>query len=447
MQVPTPVASAVRMLENHGFEAYAVGGCVRDSLLGLTPHDWDICTSALPEEMQAVFDGFRVIETGKAHGTLTVLVDGMPLEITTYRVDGAYSDHRRPDGVRFVSRIEEDLARRDFTVNAMAWHPERGLRDPFGGEEDLRKRLLRAVGEPGLRFEEDALRIMRALRFAAAYGLRIDPATATALRQKRTLLGFVAAERLRAELDRLLTAADVESILSDYPDVLAVFLPFISSMVGFEQHSVYHHLDVWQHTATAVGASVPDLPVRLALLLHDAGKPARYIVDEEGRGHFYGHASVSAALAEETLYALRYDRKTMETVIRLVKYHDTPIPPEPPAVKRWLGRLGEEGFRMLLEVKRGDARGHAPAVVPASLSAVDGVEDCLNRVIAEGACFSVRDLAVDGRDAIAVGVPEGPEIGKALAALTEAVIDGVWPNDREVLLRVLKDGYGALEKS
>lgn len=170
MQVPTPVASAVRMLENHGFEAYVVGGCVRDSLLGLTPHDWDICTSALPEEMQAVFDGFRVIETGKAHGTLTVLVDGMPLEITTYRVDGAYSDHRRPDGVRFVSRIEEDLARRDFTVNSMAWHPEHGLRDPFGGEEDLRKRLLRAVGDPGLRFEEDALRIMRALRFAAAYG-------------------------------------------------------------------------------------------------------------------------------------------------------------------------------------------------------------------------------------------------------------------------------------
>lgn len=428
MQVPTPVASAVRMLENHGFEAYVVGGCVRDSLLGLTPHDWDICTSALPEEMQAVFDGFRVIETGKAHGTLTVLVDGMPLEITTYRVDGAYSDHRRPDGVRFVSRIEEDLARRDFTVNSMAWHPEHGLRDPFGGEEDLRKRLLRAVGDPGLRFEEDALRIMRALRFAAAYGLRIDPATATALRQKRTLLGFVAAERLRAELDRLLTAADVESILSDYPDVLAVFLPFISSMVGFEQHSVYHHLDVWQHTATAVGASVPDLPVRLALLLHDAGKPARYTVDEEGRGHFYGHASVSAALAEETLYALRYDRKTMETVIRLVKYHDTP---DPAGTTRGQAMAGPARGRGVPHAARSQAgrceRAAAPAVVSASLSAVDGVEDCLNRVIAEGACFSVRDLAVDGRDAIAVGVPEGPEIGKALAALTEAVIDGVWP--------------------
>lgn len=219
MRCPQQVAAAIRLLEEQGFEAYAVGGCVRDSLLGLVPHDWDICTAALTEEMKTVFAGFRLIETGIAHGTLTVLLDGLPLEITTYRVDGPYSDHRRPDGVRFTSCLGDDLARRDFTVNAMAWHPERGLRDPFGGKADVENRLLRAVGEPRRRFEEDALRLMRALRFAGAYDLRIVPETAAALHEKREGLRFVAAERLRAELDRFLVTAGVDRMLTEYPEI------------------------------------------------------------------------------------------------------------------------------------------------------------------------------------------------------------------------------------
>ena len=446
MDCPQQVLAAIRLLEARGFEAYAVGGCVRDGLLGLAPHDWDICTAALTEEMKAVFSGFRLVETGIAHGTLTVNLDGLPLEITTYRMDGPYSDHRRPDGVHFTSRLRDDLARRDFTVNAMAWHPERGLQDPFGGKSDLENRLLRAVGDPRKRFEEDALRLMRALRFAAAYDFRIEPETASALREKRDLLRYVAAERLRAELDRLLVSRGVERILTDYPDVLAVFLPFITPMIGLEQRSVYHHLDVWRHTAASVAAAVPKRIVRLALLLHDAGKPSCFSLDETGHGHFYGHASASTAIAEDTLRALKYDRKTRESVVRLVRYHDTPIPAESPAVKRWLGRLGEEEFRFLLDIKRGDAKGHAPSVVPASLAAVDALEGCLDQVIEAGACFSVRDLAVDGNDVIACGIPKGPSVGKALAFLTGEVVEGRLPNEREVLLGFLRGDSEGSEK-
>ncbi len=430
MRCPQQVAAAIRLLEEQGFEAYAVGGCVRDSLLGLVPHDWDICTAALTEEMKTVFAGFRLIETGIAHGTLTVLLDGLPLEITTYRVDGPYSDHRRPDGVRFTSCLGDDLARRDFTVNAMAWHPERGLRDPFGGKADLENRLLRAVGEPRRRFEEDALRLMRALRFAGAYDLRIVPETAAALHEKREGLRFVAAERLRAELDRFLVTAGVDRMLTEYPDILAVFLTIITPMVGFEQHSVYQKLDVLRHTAAMVAAA----------------KPSRFTLDEEVQGHFYVHAPASASIAEETLRTLKYDRKTRESIVRLVRYHDTPIPAEPPAVKRWLCRFGEEEFRLLIEIKRGDAKGHAPSVVSASLAAVDALEQCLDTVIAEGACFSVRDLAVDGNDAMACGVPAGPPVGKALARLTEEVIEGRLPNERETLLEFLRGNAGTSEK-
>ncbi len=439
MLCPMQVTTAIRLLEEQGFEAYAVGGCVRDGLLGLVPHDWDICTTALTEEMRMVFSGFRIIETGTSHGTLTVIVDDLPLEITTYRVDGLYSDHRRPDGVRFTSNLLDDLSRRDFTINAMAWHPERGLRDPFGGKGDLESRLLKTVGEPNERFEEDALRLMRALRFAAAYELRVDPLTSVALHSRREELRFVAMERLRAELDRLIVAPGAARILTEYPDVLAVFLPFIAPMVGFRQYSIYHHLDVWCHTVASMNASIPAPLVRLALLFHDAGKPACFTYDEEGHGHFYGHATAGVSIAEKALRALKYDRKTRETVVRLIRYHDTPIPAEPPAVKRWLRRLGEEEFRLLLEVRRGDAIGHAPSVVSASLEVVESLGQCLDQILAEGACFSVRDLAVDGNDVIACGIPEGPEIGKALASLTEQVMDGQLPNERESLLRFLRE--------
>ena len=443
--LPKEVETVITTLQGAGYSPYLVGGCVREMLRGKAPSDYDMTSDALPQEVLRLF-GEWAHPTGLQHGTVTVVSGGLPIELTTMRRDGAYRDNRHPDSVTFGTSIEEDLARRDFTVNAIALSPDGTLVDPYGGQEDLKAGVLRCVGEPKRRFEEDALRLMRALRFAGAYDLRIVPETAAALHEKREGLRFVAAERLRAELDRFLVTAGVDRMLTEYPDILAVFLPFITPMVGFEQHSVYHHLDVWRHTAACVAAAIPDRDVRLALLLHDAGKPSRFTLDEEGHGHFYGHAPASASIAEETLRTLKYDRKTRESIVRLVRYHDTPIPAEPPAVKRWLCRFGEEEFRLLIEIKRGDAKGHAPSVVSASLAAVDALEQCLDTVIAEGACFSVRDLAVDGNDAMACGVPAGPLVGKALARLTEEVIEGRLPNERETLLEFLRGNAGTSEK-
>lgn len=437
MDLPEQVKQALWLLDKAGHEAYAVGGCVRDSLLHLTPHDWDICTAARPREIQKVFGTYPVIATGLRHGTVTVVLDGMPLEVTTYRVDGTYTDHRRPDEVRFVTNLIEDLSRRDFTVNAMAYRPDTGVVDPFHGREDLRSGLLRCVGEPEKRFQEDALRILRALRFASVYGLTIEPATSRALLRQRELLSRVAPERLQAELNRLLPGRGVGTILREYAAVLAVFLPEILPSLGFEQHSVYHHLSVWEHTALALESAASLLPVRLALLFHDLAKPLCFTMDEQGHGHFYGHAGQGWPIAEQALNRLRYDRRTVERVTRLVKYHDTSIEPTEPSVRRWLNRMGEEDLRLLLEVKKGDALGHAPEVVPASLRSIAQVERRMEQVLEKRQCFSLKDLQVNGRDVLAAGIPAGPRVGEILDRLLRQVMDGELPNRREELLKAL----------
>ncbi|RHV71868.1 hypothetical protein DXB06_12980 [Butyricicoccus sp. OF13-6] len=289
MQLPEHAAHAIRRLERAGFEAWAVGGCVRDSLRGVEPHDWDLCTSASPAQMQAVFADARVLTTGLRHGTLTVLTDGGPLEITTYRTESGYSDGRHPDGVRFVTDIREDLARRDFTVGAMAWHPERGLCDPFGGQTDLKNGVLRAVGDADTRFQEDALRILRGLRFASKLGFAIEPETAAAMRRQVHRLDCIAAERIREELTGLLCGRYVQRTLMAYADLITSALPELAPMQGCQQQNPHHLYDVWEHTVRAVG-QVPAEPVlRWAMLLHDSGKPACKTVDEQGIGHFRGH--------------------------------------------------------------------------------------------------------------------------------------------------------------
>lgn len=375
---------------------------------------------------------------GLKHGTVTVMMNGMPLEITTYRVDGTYTDHRRPDEVRFVTSLLEDLSRRDFTINAMAYRPDTGVVDPFHGQEDLRAGLLRCVGAPEKRFDEDALRILRALRFAADYGLTIEDSTSQALFRQRELLSNVAAERLQSELNRLLPGRGAGEILRRYAEVFMVFLPEIRPSVGFEQHSVYHHLTVWEHTVLSMESAAPLLPVRLALLFHDLAKPRCFTLDAQGRGHFYGHAGLSWPMARQALLRLRYDRQTVERVTRLIKYHDTPIEPTEPSVRRWLNRLGEEDLRLLLEVKKGDALGHAPAVVAASLEGIGQVEECLRQVLEERQCFSLKHLQVNGRDALAAGIPAGPPVGRALDQLLRRVMDGELPNRREDLLAALE---------
>lgn len=293
MRLPEHAARAVAALEAAGYQTWAVGGCVRDSLRGAAPHDWDLCTAARPDQMQAVFAGERVLETGLRHGTLTLLTEGGPIEITTFRTDGGYSDGRHPDGVRFVGSVEDDLARRDFTIGAMAWHPQRGLCDPYGGLDDLQEGILRAVGDPDARFAEDALRILRGIRFASRLGFAVERETAAAMRRQAARLNGIAAERVRGELTGLLCGRFVHRALRMFADLIGVVLPELTPMFGCAQRNPHHLYDVWEHSIRAA-AQVPADPVlRWAALLHDCGKPACKTVDEQGIGHFYGHPAVS----------------------------------------------------------------------------------------------------------------------------------------------------------
>ncbi len=434
--------AALRRLNDAGYEAYLVGGCVRDAILGRDPGDCDITTSALPDRVQAVFAGERVVATGLKHGTVTVLTDGEPLEITTYRRETGYSDHRHPDAVRFTGSLREDLARRDFTVNAMAWHPEKGLVDLFGGEEDLRRGLIRCVGRAEDRFAEDALRILRALRFSSVLGFPLEEATARAAEAQKDLLAFVSAERIAAELTKLLCGGDVLRVVTSYWPILAVPLPELAAMAGFDQCSRYHCYDVLTHCAVAAAAVPPERIVRWAALLHDAGKPACFTRDAEGNGHFYGHAKKSAAIAERVLTRLRFDRDAVRRIVTLVELHDIPIdPPEGDpsrAVKRLLRRLGEEDFFRLLAVKRGDALAHAPRY-RGRTHACDRIEALAREILAREQCFSLRDLAVKGDDLLALGIPRGPVLGRTLEQLLEAVISGTVPNEREALLALARE--------
>ncbi len=434
VRVPAYAASVIGRLEDAGWETYAVGGCVRDSLLGIEPHDWDLCTAARPEEVEAVFASERVLETGLKHGTVTVLLDGAPLEITTYRADGAYSDHRHPDAVRFSDTLTEDLARRDLTVNALAYAPGRGVMDPFGGEADIRRGLLRAVGEPERRFEEDALRILRSLRFASQLGFQIEPATAAAMETKKGLLALVSAERVREELTKLLCGPAAAPVLRQYRELAAEVLPELRPTFDFEQHNPHHCFDVWEHTLTALAAIPPQPALRWAALLHDLGKPACFLMDEAGVGHFYGHGKESAALADSILRRLKFPNAERERVVRLVELHDTPIPPERRAVKRRLAKLGEEDFFRLLALHRADVLAQAEINRP-RLQTLDAVEALARELLAEDACLSLKDLAVNGNDLKALGL-KGPALGRALAALLEAVVDERVENERAALLKL-----------
>mgnify|MGYP002512196407 CR=1 FL=1 len=436
-EIPAGAGRILQTLVSAGHEACLVGGCVRDLLRGVEPHDWDICTSARPEETEACFAGQRIIETGLKHGTVTVLEDGEPYEITTYRREGPYSDSRRPDFVEFVSSLEADLSRRDFTMNAVAMGLDGSLKDPFGGVEDIRAGRIRCVGEPGQRFQEDGLRVMRALRFGAAFGYEIEAGTAQAIHANRAGLKHVAAERIHVELCKLLTGPDVGKILRQYPDVLCEFWPELGPLVTLEQHNPWHCWGGWEHTIHAVEAAPPDLILRLAMILHDIGKPACKSTDENGIDHFYGHPAAGAETAAAMLRALKFDNRTRERVVTLVEHHDIQIPCRTQSIRKWMGRLGPETFFQLLEVKRADGMGQAYELVKDRLAAIDELRATAEEIVAQGQCFSLKDLAVNGRDVTAAGIAPGPEVGRILNGLLEGVVNGEIANDRETLLKRL----------
>ncbi len=436
--LPIPVARALSVLEACGYEGYTVGGCVRDSLLGRTPNDWDITTNATPEEMKACFKGFRVIETGIRHGTLTVIVDGMQLEITTYRNDGEYLDNRHPVQVTFSEKIEDDLSRRDFTVNAMAYHPKKGFVDLFGGREDLQSKTIRAVGDAKTRFHEDGLRILRAIRFASVLDFDIAQDTAKAVHECKHLLLGIAAERVREEFCKLICGPGAVRILRDYIDVIAVFLPELNRCVGFEQNTKYHCYDVFEHTLQALAlCEDDDLVTRLGVLLHDIGKPLCYTEDEQG-GHFKGHAPAGVEITKEVLSRLRFDNETIRRMELLVEWHDIPLSSEKKRVKRLLQKLSDEDILRLLEIKRCDRLAHAPDFreLPPDLALIPSV---MEEIRAEDACLSLRTLAISGDDLMALGVPKGKQIGELLHALLDEVIEERLPNEKNALLQAAKE--------
>jgi len=429
--MPQEVRALLARLESAGYQGWAVGGCVRDTLRGAVPSDWDVTTDARPERVMALF-GERAIPTGLKHGTVTVCAGETHVEVTTFRRDGTYSDHRRPDAVQFSSSLEEDLARRDLTVNAMAMDLRGHICDPFGGQEDLSRRVLRCVGDPLRRLDEDALRIMRTLRFAAVLGFTIEPDTSAALHRRAPLLADIAAERILVEMNKLLTGEYMASVLLAYPDVLGVFLPELLPCVGFDQRNVHHCYDVWSHSVYAASAIAPDAVLRWAMLLHDIGKPDCFTVDEHGTGHFYGHPARSAELAEAICRRLRMDKKSAQRIVTLVRWHDRDIPRTEKAVARAARQLGEDTLRQLLAVKRADNRAQSP-LCRGRAADIDRAEAILDDLLARQSCFSLRELAVRGNDLTALGL-RGPAVGEALQKLLDAVMDGSVPNERPALL-------------
>ena len=444
IRVPRYAVDALSALEAAGFESYVVGGCVRDALLGREAHDWDITTAAEPTQVEAVFSGSRILETGIRHGTVTLLSEGGPLEITTFRSEGGYSDGRRPDSVTFVRDIHEDLLRRDFTVNALAYSPLRGLRDDFGGQADLAARRLRCVGNADERLGEDALRILRGLRFASRFGLTVVPETDSALRRNREKLSGISAERIFSELKGILTAPGAEDVLLSYPEIFFTFLAEMAPMLGFDQHMPgAHSYDVWGHTARAVAAAPEDPVLRLTMFFHDCGKPAAFYIDPDtGRGSFPDHAGISAAMADVMLRRLKADNVTRETVTALITDHSHPVALGRIALRRLLTRLGAEKLRMLFDVWRADADAHAPEFRPERLSMITREEGILDGLLAEGVCTSVKELAVRGRDLLSLGFGPGPEIGAILGTLLEEVTEESLPNERDALLRRAKEIKG-----
>lgn len=437
-EIPSGAEHILRSLTGAGHEAYFVGGCVRDLLRGVPPHDWDICTSARPEETEACFAGLRVLKTGFRHGTVTVLIDGAPYEITTYRTDGPYSDSRRPDYVSFVPDLHKDLARRDLTINAIALGADGTLRDPYGGADDIKAGLVRCVGDPARRFQEDGLRLMRALRFSAVFGYSIESLTARAIHDHRAMLDRVAAERIRGELCRLLTGQNAGTVLRQYPDVLWQFWPELKPLAAMAQNNPWHCWDGWEHTLHALEAAPADVIVRLTMLLHDVGKPQCKSTDEKGIDHFYGHPAAGAELAERMLRALKYDQDTLKQVVTLVACHDTPPPRDSKSIRRWLSKLGPEMFFRFLEVKRADMLAHDPEKTAGQLAEWNRIKTEAEQIVAERQCLTLRDLAVNGKDVIAAGAVPGPAVGHILSRLLEKVLNEEIPNRREVLLEQIR---------
>lgn len=428
----------IARLQQNGYPCYAVGGCVRDSLMGREPHDWDFTTPALPDEIERLFSDCRTVNFGKEFGTIAVVLDGTPYEITTYRIDGEYSDGRHPDAVSFSSSLTDDLARRDFTINAMAYNDDEGLIDPFDGQRDLGFGVIRCVGTATRRFAEDALRILRALRFASTLGFSIEPTTSDAILSGRRMLTEISPERIRDELLKLLCGEKVDFVLRRYRSVIAVFIPELLGTFDFEQNTPHHNRDVYRHSVAAVKNIEPDPLLRTVMLFHDIGKPMSRTVDKHGVSHYKNHPILGAAMTEEILRRLCLPRLFIEEACTLIRYHDLRLQPDPVKIKRYLNLLGAKTMRKLYKIRLADTLAQSMHLRQEKLDGLEAVNREMERILASGECYNLHMLAVNGSDLIHLGVGTGQRIGEILSVLLEKVITGELPNEKEPLIAAAK---------
>ena len=435
INIPPQVNRAIEILRQNGHTAHVVGGAVRDALMGVEAHDWDIATSALPEETAAAFNDFRVIETGIKHGTITVIIDSASLEITTYRIESGYSDNRHPDSVKFTDLIENDLSRRDFTVNAIAYSPHSGITDPHCGCGDIDKKVIRCVGEPDKRFGEDALRILRALRFSSVLGFEIESKTAESIRRNYRLLANISVERIFVELSKLLCGKDVKRILLDYSEVIFFILPELEPMKGCAQNHERHIFDVWEHTVEAVSHIKNEPHLRLAMLFHDSGKPHVKTTDPNGVDHFYSHAKKSREIARNALTRLKVSNKLRDTVGNLVEYHDfLPDKISKKTYKKYIGKLGINTVTELFDVRKADISAQNPKFLQEGLDSNEAGLKILKEIQNENSCLKLSDLAVNGKDLEKSGIPSSPEMGRILNILFDEVLEEKTENSKNALL-------------
>lgn len=440
IQMPEKVKYIIDRITAADFEAYAVGGCVRDSILGRIPQDWDITTSARPEQVKALFP--RTIDTGLQHGTVTVLLEREGFEVTTYRIDGKYEDSRHPTEVIFTPSLEEDLKRRDLTINAMAYNDEKGLVDIYGGLEDIQAQIVRCVGNPLERFEEDALRILRAIRFSAQLGYRIEEKTKDAIRQLAPSLKNISAERIQTELIKLITSPNPDYLRVAFDcGVTKVFLPEFDLAMETEQNHPHHCYSVGEHTLHALTEVEPDKVLRLAVLFHDIGKPATLTKDEKEITHFHGHAQVGADITKEVLRRLKFDNDTISGVSKLVFYHDygNDLKPDMRILRRMVNKIGEDAFPGLFQVKRADILAQSNYLRQEKLVRLQQWQQLYQELREKGQCVSLKTMAVTGSDLIHLGMNPGRELGEVLQKLLELVLEEPENNTREFLLAQAKE--------
>ncbi len=440
IKLPDEVEFIINKIHLSNFEAFVVGGCVRDSILLKTPKDWDICTSAKPEQIKKIFE--KTIDTGIKHGTVTVLVNKIPFEITTYRIDGEYINNRRPNKVEFTASIKEDLSRRDFTVNSMAYNKKEGLIDFYSGQNDLENKIIKCVGNPQKRFTEDALRMLRTIRFACKLGFEIEKDTFDAIILCKDLIKNISQERITSELNGiLLHNVELGMELLIKSELLEIILPEFIETLKCDQQNLYHIYTVGNHIINAAEKIESTLYLKLTMLLHDIGKPVCKSIDKNSVGHFYGHSKISADLASDILKRMKYDNQTISRVEKLILYHDMPVEPTQKSIKKWLNKLGLKTFEDLLKVKRADIEAQNPIYLEERLNILQMIYMELDKVLESKACFSLKDLDINGEELIELGFKPGKIIGEILNELVEMVIEDTKLNSKEKLISYVKEKY------